>query len=83
MPVVNSKRKWSPELAGLLAQAVLRLRRRVALGPNCPPNALKAAPSGQKPPESAPRPLEVLADRSVHGHRVVDAPERLQPGGSL
>lgn len=69
------------ELAGLLAAAALRLRRRVALSPNCPPNAPKAAPSGEKPPETAPNPLDVTADRSVHGDRVVDAPERLQPGG--
>lgn len=70
------------ELARLFGVAALRLRRRVALSPNCPPNAPKAAPSGEKPPETAPNPLEVPADRSVHGDRVVDAPERLQPGGS-
>ena len=70
------------ELAGLLAVAALRLCRRVALGPNCRPNAPTAAPSGEKPPETAPRPLDVPADRSVHGDRVVDAPERHQPGGS-
>lgn len=70
------------ELAGLLAQAALRLRRRVALSPDCPPTAPKATPSCEKRPETAPNPLEVPADRSVHGDRVVDAPERLQPGGS-
>ncbi len=70
------------ELAGVLAAATLRLRRRVALGPDCLPNAPTAAPSGEKPPDTAPKPLDVPADRSVHGDRVVDAPERLQPGGS-
>ena len=69
------------ELAGLLAAATFRLRRRVALGPNCPPAAPTAALSGEKPPGTAPKPLDVPADRSVHGDRVVDAPERHQPGG--
>ncbi len=70
------------ELAGLLAAAALRLRRRVALSPNCHPTVPKAARSGEKPPETASKPLEVHADRSVHGDRVVDVPERHQPGGS-
>ena len=74
MPVVNSKQKWSPttELADLLAQAVLRLRRRVALSPNCPPTVPKAARSGEKPPETAPNPLDVPADQSVHGDRLAE-----------
>ncbi len=70
------------ELAGLLAAAALRLRRRVALGPNCPPTAPRTAPGGEKPPDPVPKPLDVPADRSVHGDTVVDAPERRQPGGS-
>lgn len=69
------------ELAGLLAAAAFRLRRRAALGPDCPPTAPKAALSGEKPPDTGPNPLDVPADRSVHGDRVVDAPERHQPGG--
>ncbi len=70
------------ELAGLLAAAALRLRRRLALGPDCPPTAPKAALSREKPPDTAPKPLDVPADRSLHGDRVVDAPERHRPGGS-
>ncbi len=69
------------ELAGILAAAALRLRRRVAHSPDCPPRASKAAQGGEKPPVTAPNPLDVPADRSVHGDRVVDAPERHQPGG--
>lgn len=68
------------ELAGLLAAAALRLRRRVALSPDCPPTAPKAALSGEKPPVTAPNPLDVSADRSVHGG-VVNAPEGARPGG--
>ena len=70
------------ELAGLLATAVFRLRRRVALGSDCPPTAPREAPGGENNPDTAPNPLDVPADRSVHGDRVVDAPERHQPGGS-
>lgn len=69
------------ELARLLGVAALRLRRRVALGPDSPPTAPKAALGGGKPPDTAPKPLDVPADQSVHGDRVVDAPERRQPGG--
>ena len=68
------------ELAGLLAVAALRLCRRVALGPNCPPTVPKAAPSGEKPPDTAPNPLDLSAQQSVHGG-VVNVPERARLGG--
>ena len=68
------------EVAGILARAALRLRQRTALG------AVIAYPDSTCGPEnlseSRQDPLDYSTDPSVHGDRVVDAPERARPGGS-
>ncbi len=68
------------ELAGLLARAALRLRRRAALSCESAPGRPASPQDGQKPCPPARNPLDLLADQSVHGG-VVNAPEEARPGG--
>ena len=63
------------EIAAILARAALRLRARAALGPT---GADEAKISGEPSQDR----LDLPADSSVHGDRVVDAPERARLGGS-
>jgi hypothetical protein len=70
------------ELAALLARAALRLHARTALSPDSAPDCPREAESGEISCDSGRNPLDLSAGMSLHGDRVVDAPERLQPGGS-
>ena len=70
------------QLASILAQAALRLRARAALAPDSGDTGATGANSGETLSNLTRTPLDLRADKCVHGDGVVDARERARPGGS-
>ena len=73
---------WRPELAALLARAALRLHARAALAPDSGDTGATGANNGETLSNLTQTPLDLRADKSVHGDHTVDAPERARHGGT-
>ena len=72
----------STEIAMLLAIAAMRLHARAALIPARAPVGPGEPACGERSCDLAQTPLDLRADKCVHGDHTVDARERARDGGT-